>query len=202
VFPVFKSWVEVDWRVNDPRKRIARLGAQLDLNLNEPTRSLPALIDFGATSLVYVSLRPGQKTLLRGGPMSAGLPQTDRRGRVAWKVLRGPADELEPFVAGPRSSRAPNRPEGWVHVMDRERCLALAVDRFASDAKDQLSASAAGRVRLSREFSDAPKCSPAEAKRLRFWLHFVPFPPQQTAATSPQSMQKPPVVRVRAGCAE
>jgi hypothetical protein len=30
-----------------------------------------------------------------------------------------------------------------------------------------------------------------------FWLHLIPFPPQQTAATSPQSMQAPPVIRVR-----
>jgi hypothetical protein len=201
VFPVFKSWVEVDWRVDDPQQRIARLGAQLDLNLNEPTRSLPTLVDFGATSLVYVSLRPGQTTLLRGGPMSAGLPQRDGKERVAWEVLRGSTDGLQPFVAGPRGSQVVHlhRPEGWAHVMDRERCLALAVDRFAGDAKDQISASAAGRVRLSREFSDVSKASPAKAKRLRFWLHLVPFPPQQTAATSPQSMQDPPVVRVRPG---
>ena len=30
VFPVFKSWVEVDWRVDDPQGRVAGLGAQLD----------------------------------------------------------------------------------------------------------------------------------------------------------------------------
>jgi len=38
-----------------------------------------------------------------------------------------------------------------------------------------------------------------DEKHLRFWLHFVPFPPQQTAATSPQSMQNPPIVLVRMG---
>ena len=41
VFPVFKSWVEVDWRVDDPQGKLAGLGAQLDMNLDEPTRICP-----------------------------------------------------------------------------------------------------------------------------------------------------------------
>ncbi len=196
VFPVFKSWVEVDWRVDDPQGKVAGLGAQLDVNLDEPTRNAPALIDFGATNLVYVFLPPGQEAVLRSEPTVAGLQPANEGPRPAWEVLRGPSDRLEPFVLGPRQLQAGARPEGWVHVMDRHRCLALAVAGFARDTADQISVSAAGAVRLNRAFSSAAADSRTPAKQLRFWLHFIPFPPQQTAATSPQSMQAPPVTRV------
>ena len=62
---------------------------------------------------------------------------------------------------------------------------------------DRISVSAAGAVRLNREFSTGAADSQTHEKQLRFWLHFIPFPPQQTAATSPQSMQTPPVTRIR-----
>lgn len=198
-FPVFKSWVEVDWRIDDPQGKLAGLGARLDMNLSEPTRSLPALVDFGATNLVYVFLPPGQDAVLRSGPTSDG-PQAANDGPPpAWEILRGPSDRLEPFVFGPRQFRADTRPEGWVHVMDRQRCLALAVDGFARDTTDQMSVSAAGAVRLSRQFPAGAPDSKTRAKQLRFWLHFIPFPLQQTAATGPQSMQTPPVTRIRVG---
>jgi len=79
-------------------------------------------------------------------------------------------------------------------VMDRRRCLAMAVDHFAMGTDDRLSVSADGRVELRRSF---PAARASAAKRLRFWLHFIPFPPQETAATSPQAMQNPVVARVR-----
>ena len=180
-FPVVKSWVEVDWRIEDPRDRVAGVLGVFNAHLDAPTREKPTLIDFGAASLVYVSLGPGQRAQLRGGS-------------AAWQVLRGSPDRLEPFVAGPNP--ADSRPEGWVHVMDRQRCLAMAVDRFAVDTEDSIGVSAAGRLELSRSFR-AGKAVAAAVKRLRFWLHFVPFPPQQTAATSPQAMQNPVVIRVR-----
>ena len=202
VFPVFKSWVEVDWRVDDPQEKLFGLGAQVDMNLNEPTRSLPTLVDFGATNLVYAFLPPGQNAVLRGGPTVAEPQPASNGPRPAWEILRGPSDRLEPFVFGPRQLQADTRPEGWVHAMDRQRCLALAVDGFAQDAADRISVSAAGTVRLNREFPTAALASPMRAKQLRFWLHFVPFPPQQTAATSPQSMQTPPVTRIRVESAD
>jgi len=199
VFPVFKSWVEVDWRVDDPQGKVAGLGARLAVNLDEPTRTAPALADFGATSLVYVYLPPGQQAVLRSGPVVAG-PQSANDGRrPAWEFLRGPPERLEPFVSGPRQLPADARPEGWIHVMDRQRCLALAVDGFARDTRDRISVSAAGCVGFDREFSASAARPSADAKQVRFWLHFIPFPPQQTAATSPQSMQTPPVTRIRTG---
>jgi hypothetical protein len=82
--------------------------------------------------------------------------------------------------------------------MDRRRCLAIAVDRFAAAGEDQMDISAEGLVELHRRFQTPEANSPPAPRRLRFWLHFVPFPPQQTAATSPQAMQTPVVTRVRA----
>ncbi|MFH1268194.1 MAG: hypothetical protein ABIK89_20945 [Planctomycetota bacterium] len=197
VFPVFKSWVEVDWHIDDPRGKLAGVKAKLNMNLDEPTAQAPTLIDFGATSLVYVSLRPGQETELRAVPIAAdGGQKSDDASRYVWQVLRGSPDRLEPFVFGPKRSGVAADVEGWVHVMDRGRCLALAVDRFGGGSEDRLSVSAEGSVELDRRFpSDEANAQP-NAKRLRFWMHFVPFPPQHTAATSPQSMQTPIEVRV------
>jgi hypothetical protein len=198
-FPVFKSWVEVDWRVDDPQGKVAGLGAQVAMNLNEPTRSLPTLVDFGATGLVYASLLPGQAAVLQSDPTVAKSASAEDASRSAWEILRGSSGRLEPFVSGPRLWQPEVRPEGWVHVMDRQRCLALAVDGFARGAKDQISVSAEGAVRLHRALSASAADSRANTAHLHFWLHFVPFPPQQTAATSPQSMQNPPLVQIRAG---
>ena len=196
VFPVFKSWVEVDWRIDDPQGRLAGAGAMLDGNLNEPTRQAPTLVDFGATSLVYLALRSGQQTRLDGGP---GVRESSRQADGGlfhtWEVVRGKPDQLEPFVFGPRQSDGGAAPEGWAHVMDRQRCLAIAIDGFARHTEDHLSVSAEGTVEVYRQFAARDANARRAAKRLRFWLHCVPFPPQQTAATSPQSMQMPIVTR-------
>jgi len=196
-FPVFKSWVEVDWRIDDPQGRLAGAGAKLETNLNEPTRQAPTLVDFGASSLVYLALRSGQQTRLAGGP---GVRESSRQAAGGlfhtWEVVRGKPDQLEPFVFGPRQSDGGATPEGWAHVMDRQRCLAIAVDGFARDTEDHLSVSAEGTVEVYRQFAARDANARPAAKRLRFWLHCVPFPPQQTAATSPQSMQTPIVTRV------
>lgn len=181
-FPVFKSWVEVDWRIDDPRGAAVGAEAKFDVNLDPPTRRAPTLVDFGTIGLVYLSLGPAQQGQLHG----------DSR---AWQVLRGMPDRLEPLVISPRQPSRYTPPEGWAHAMDRRRCLAMAVDHFASSSEDRLGVSADGHVELCRCF----RVSEASAvKRMRFWLHFVPFPPQETAATSPQAMHNPVVTRVRA----
>ena len=195
VFPVFKSWVEVDWRIDDPQGKLSSVGAEIAVNLDEPTRQAPTLFDFGATTLVYVSLRPGQEAQLRAGPLSAAGPQSAGPAQYAWQVFRGKPDRLEPFVFGPRRSSGHAQPEGWAHVMDRRRCLAIAVDDFALTNGDCISVSAEGTTQLRREFA-ARETDTHETRRMRFWMHFVPFPPQQTAATSPQSMQTPIVTRI------
>ncbi|NUQ63501.1 MAG: hypothetical protein HUU20_13565 [Pirellulales bacterium] len=183
VFPVFKSWVEVDWRIQDPQGKVRGAGARVQVNLDAPTPQAATLIDYGATGLVYLSLGPGQRSLLTG---HAG----------AWQVLRGVPERMEPFVFGPERPDNPVRPEGWAHVMDRRRCLAVAVHRFADAAEDRIAISADGLTELHRPFPARVE-SAAAPKRLRFWLHCVPFPPQQTAATSPQAMQNPVVTAVQ-----
>jgi hypothetical protein len=181
-FPVFKSWVEVDWRIDDPRGSVASAEAGFHLNVDPPTRQASTLVDFGTTGLVYLSLGPAQQCQLHGGS-------------GPWQVLRGRQDRLEPYVAGPRKPRGRHEPpEGWAHVMDRRRCLAMAVHQFAMETEDRLGMSADGRVELRRSFPAAPASA---VKRFRFWLHFVPFPPQEMAATSPQAMQNPVVARIR-----
>lgn len=184
VFPVFKSWVEVDWRMEDPQGKLGGAGVKLKMNLDPPARQAPTLIDFGATSLVYLSLNPGQHGRFSGDPRS-------------WQVLRGVPDRMEPYVSSPKQTTAPVRPEGWAHVMDRRRCLAIAVDGFAAAGEDRMEVSAEGLAEFHRRFQTAESSSPSGSRRLRFWLHFVPFPPQQTAATSPQAMQTPVVTRIQ-----
>jgi hypothetical protein len=182
-FPVFKTWVEVDCRIDDPHSMVATAEAKLDVNLDPPTRQTPTLVDFGTAGLVYLSLGPSQQSQLRGDLGN-------------WQVLRGMPDRLEPFVAGPRQPDRYAPPEGWAHVMDRRHCLAMAVDHFGSAGEDRLGVAADGHVELCRRFC-AAKAPQSAVKRLRFWLHFVPYPPQVTAATSPQAMQNPIATRVR-----
>jgi len=131
----------------------------VNVNLDPPARQAATLVDFGTTGLVYLSLGPGQQSELHGG---AG----------PWQVLRGRPDRLEPFVTAEKKTGLPAPPEGWAHVMDRKRCLALAVDHFSVGADDCLGVSADGQVQLRRSFAVV---TAATAKRFRFWLHFVPF---------------------------
>ena len=78
--------------------------------------------------------------------------------------------------------------EGWAHIMDRKKCLALAVEDFAVHSTDQIQLTSGGNVSYVREF---PIGNKNEKKHLRFWLHFVFFPPQWSASTSPRQMQTP-----------
>jgi hypothetical protein len=87
--------------------------------------------------------------------------------------------------------------EGWLHVMDRKRCLALAVDQFAQEASERLTVAADGTVGISREYADDIATDAPPAKSLRCWLHFVHYPPQFSAGTSPRMMQTPPIVRAK-----
>jgi hypothetical protein len=114
-----------------------------------------------------------------------------------WEVLRGKHAKLEPFVAIPLSGEQRMPAEGWAHVMDRTRCLAVALDEFGKKGDDSIEVTAEGKVTLTRRFLAGAAQLDAN-RRLRFWLHFVGFPPHETAATSPQSMLAPLVVRVSA----
>ena len=194
-FCVSKSWMRVDWTVDDPQGNVAALAGELHLALDEPDRKNPTLVDFGATTWVYAALRPGECAELRAG-LPPAREATDAE-TYSWQVFRGPTDRSDPFVLGPKQGAGKSLPEGWAHVMDRQKCLAMAVAEFACLGRDRIIITADGKVSLRREFADgraAPKPGP---KRLRFWLHFVRNPPHISAATSPQAMQTPLAVRVR-----
>jgi hypothetical protein len=178
-----KSWVQVAWTVEDPNGYVAGLGADVNLHLEgEPT-----LVDFGAGSLVYAALRKGQAALFRAA--SPG---------EAWQTFTGPAGRLTPYVVAPRNSRACPA-EGWAHVMDRERCTAVAVAEFADAGQEnEIHVDSDGRLQLWKLFSQGQAVVLPGTKKITFWLHFVSMPVHEGAATSPQAMLAPLEVEVHA----
>jgi hypothetical protein len=187
-FPRSKSWVRVTWTVADPERYVAGLGAELYLNV----QGEPTLVDFGAGSCVYVPLRKGQRAVLRAG----ALGRVPGEGVAAWQTLVGRPGALAPYVVAPPGSSAPA--EGWAHVMDRQRCTAVAVEGFAAPGQEaELAVDADGRLRVWRTFARGEVPVPPGPKRLSFWLHFVGMPVHVGAATSPQAMLAPLRVEVR-----
>ena len=85
------------------------------------------------------------------------------------------------------------RAEGWGHIMDGERCLAVAVDSFGRSSVDSLSFAGDGAVTIQRRWKDDEAASDGhDSRELRCWFHFVPVPPHRSAATQPQAMLAPP----------
>ena len=203
-FPSSKSWVRVDWTVDDPNGYVAGLGADLNLNVGDG----PTLVDFGIG--VYTHLRDGQQTRwqISAVPLPHGPKNRGESWRHEWEILQGTEGKMEslarqpapaPFmVVAPR--RWLNPRDGWAHVMDRQRCTALAVDRFAG-AGGEIVARADGHLHFWQYFQE-PRSRERDfwsdqKRHLTFWLHFVPSPPQVGALTSPQSMLAPLKVEVR-----
>ena len=182
------SWIEVNWTIDDPSDQIEAAGLKLNLNLDPPDKS-PMLTDFGAGSMVYLAVYPGQVAELVAG-------QRTISGSTSvvpfWEVLRREPNRVIP-VASRIGRSAESAIEGWAHMMDRKKCLALAVDAFGRDTTDRIQTAADGRLELWREFPGSWK---GKQKRLRFWLHFVFFPPQASAGTTPQQMQSPLKIKV------
>jgi hypothetical protein len=88
-FPVTKSWVRTTWTLGDAKDEIAEL--VIELRLNVPAG--PVLVDFGAGSYVYATLRKDQVALLRAGRLDP-----TKSERPAWETLLGPAGALRPYV--------------------------------------------------------------------------------------------------------
>jgi hypothetical protein len=179
-FPRSKSWVEVDWRV----RQVEGVDG-LAVNLSLLVEGTPTLVDFGAGSLVYTTLKRGESALLRGAPRP-GLRNHP------WEVLTGDKDGLVPFVVPGEGKAGPA--EGWAHLMDRRRCTAVAMGRFGIASRDEIRLDADGRLRLRRLFGKGV----GGVLSLHFWLHFVDTPVQVGALTSPQSMLAPLSVEVKA----
>ncbi|MEX1231803.1 MAG: hypothetical protein WEB58_16275 [Planctomycetaceae bacterium] len=170
-FPRSKSWVEVDWSFDERMADLVEFG--IDLNLDVTVA--PTLVDFGAGSLVYAPLSPGQSALM------LALPEN---GEQNWKVMRGPADQPEPYVV--QSEAFPFPAEGWAHVMDQKRCTAISFADFGKGG-DLIQVDADGRTLVGR----SPFVDEAKLKSLKVWYHFVTMPMHVGAATSPQSMLYP-----------
>lgn len=168
---------------------------QLRLNLDKPTARFPTLVDMGASGTVYTSLVDDQRIELIAA--RATLIEKSKRSNesvLPWKVFRGTAGQLKPFVFAPRQSVA--SAEGWIHVMDRKRCLAMAISQFARSSEDQITTSADGTVATWKSFAMSPVDTRRDAKSLLAWLHFVHYPPQYSAGASPQAMQHPVETKV------
>jgi len=182
--PRSKSWVRVDWSLADSQGVVRGFGAEVHLRLDGDV----AFADFGADSLVYAALPRGQ-----GASFRAGLPTLAHRlgGKPFWEILRGPEGKLEPYA--PSGLTGLRTVEGWAHLMDPERCTAAAVADFAKLTLDRIDVRQDGRCRIWREHltEDASRSTGSGTKSLRFWLHFVDFPPHVGAVTSPQSMAAP-----------
>jgi hypothetical protein len=185
-FPSSKSWVEVLWSIADPDDRIASMGVDLELLLE----GKPVLIDCGARSTVYSTLEPQDRLAFDAGPAL-----TAQGRELSWRIARGQADPLALEAAGVRKDGS--GPEGWVHVMDRTRCTAMAVADFGDPSAgrlDRFEIEGRGLLRFERQFrpvESGPSPGKAPAKSLRFWLHFVTMPVQVGAKTSPQAMLAP-----------
>ena len=182
VFPGPVSWVDLRLRVDDAQDRVAAVGLQLRLNLDPPTEAQHTLVELGAARTVYRSLFGNQYVELRA----------DRQQASPWQVLRGVAGSVQPFMVAVQGSPAA---AGWAHIMDRKRCLAIAFDRFGEQGEESLGVAADGNLIAWKQFSAASSDTQSVAKRWRSWLHFVHFPPQQSANTDPYMMQHPLLVK-------
>jgi len=162
-FPRSKSWVEAQWTVDDPASGIRGLMAAVNLRVD----SQPLIVDFGAGTMIYATVRSGQSARMKASPSG-------------WNIdVNG-----EDYAVG----RVP-RAEGWAHLMDRHRATAVAIKDFA-ETESSIESWADGRLRIRRDVGQTPKS-------FTFWLHFVGMPVQIGAATSPQSMMHPLAVHVK-----
>src|SRR5262249_3799448 len=145
VFPSPVSWVEVGWTIDDPQARVSGMDASLRMALDAPRPDSPTLVDFGAATWIYARLAADQSAELQ-----ASAPADARAaGDPAWRVLRGPIGHMTPFAVGSieRGAKSDSsRAEGWAHIMDRRRCLALAVDHFGQEAAERILLTGNGEV--------------------------------------------------------
>lgn len=184
-FPNSKSWFEATWTIDDPDGLVAILTFELSLAIGGPT----AYVDFGMNHTVYGQIN-GNERMFMGAGRAPIRPQGD--ANRPWFVGKGPDNAMQPFA----EATSPNsRAEGWAHVMDRDRCTAIAVADFGRKTHDGLFVNASGKVQFSREFVGvgvgAARDGFKGTKVLHFWSHFVPTPVQVGAATSPQAMLAP-----------
>jgi hypothetical protein len=174
-----KSWIETCWSIEDAEDQIETIGVDLNLKVE----GAPTLVDCGASTTVYSHLRKTESLIFTGNPRSPNMK------RPRWLIEQGVGVDRKPYaVASPNSPI----PEGWIHVMDRSRCSALAVKDFCKSTTDRFLVEATGHIAFERQFEPVPASSAARSpKRMTFWIHVVPMPVQVGAVTSAQSMLSP-----------
>jgi hypothetical protein len=181
-----KSWARLDWSVHDPDNVVRSLA----LDLNYHIDGAPTLIDFGSHSYVYLTLEKDETAQMRfvNAPPLAG-------PWVLSEVWRERNAKRELYFGGRLEPHQAQRPEGWAHLMDQERCVAAALANFAEGPGESLiETTASGRLKLIRRTLIA---APDKNHRVTFWQHLVPMPMHLGAATSPQSMLAPLMVMQR-----
>jgi len=174
-FPRSKSWVRIDWTIDDPNALVAGLGINLSLNLMAEN----TLVDFGAGSYVYTTLKNAESALLDA-----------QQGK--WTIQQGTGENLTPFATSTATNRSV---EGWAHMMDRQACTAFAFHGMNDPTGGSIRARGDGQLSAMRYFARDPMIARAGPKRLTAWFHFVPMPVQIGALTSPQSMMAPLEIR-------
>ncbi len=182
IFPGPVSWVELRLNIDDPNDRVAEIGLQLKMNLDQSDGSTRTLVELGASRTIYRSLNGDELLELRA----------DHRQERPWQVLRGVEGRLQPFCFSRRNSPPA---DGWAHIMDRRRCLAIAFDQFGRQGEERIKVEADGTLTASKHFFGSASTNGGSSKQWRAWLHFVHFPPQQSATTDPFMMQNPLIAR-------
>lgn len=188
-FPRSKSWVKLTWLLPDDEAFVGGMGMELNLNLVGE----PVTVNFGAGDTVYAALKRGQSAEYLGG-IAFGKFGVVPIERPWWRVSSGPTGALTALAEQPRGQDQAVTP-GWAHAMDKQRCTAIAIEKFSFDgAQDRIEISAEGRLRLWRDFALDGRVVPNGKKTWTVWLHFVGMPVEVGAATSPQSILAAPKV--------
>ena len=182
--PQSKSWVQGEVIVHDPANEVTWLGFNMGFELE----GAPTLVDLGAGSMIYGQVAEGQSMELIAG--RANGEKAPFQAGQGWVVRQGPATSPKVFAAS--TTENPRSAEGWAHLMDARRCVAIAVDGFGQkNARDTLTIQGGKSLILRREYAVGDASAAPGPKTLTFWLHFVPMPVQVGAQTSPQAILKP-----------
>jgi hypothetical protein len=183
-FPNTKSWIRLAHEIEDPRGELSEIVLRMPFAL----ATEPRLFDFGVGSWLYGALKPGQAAILTQRVAAAPDGATD------WNVTLGSGTTAPPYAAGSPAD-AMTRAEGWAHLMDAQKVIALGVADFLTPGVNSIRLDHDGdcEIRWRPEAGGAP--GSGRRHRVEAYFHFIPFPPQLTAATSPPAMLAPLAAR-------
>jgi hypothetical protein len=179
--PNSKSWVKMTAAVEDPSRRVRTILYETPLAFG----AHPWTWDFATENGTYGAFRNPTDTSVLTQIVPA-------KGAGSWTVQTGAPGDLRPYESSTAArSRAAG---GWGHILDAQRAVAFAIDRFA---KDPGTYTIALNGRGQATFSFAPAQSAAQ-HHLTVYQHFVSTPVPIGAATSPTAMLNPLRVEIRA----